>query len=197
VAQRGRHPLLGAGPRRHDRAGPAPVGGVAIAAWPLASPLQTKRLALEPLRIEHAPELAALLDDRGLHRFTGGRPETLAELTARVRRQVAGGSPDGRQGWLNWVLRAADGAALGTLQATLTGVEAELAWVVGSAYQGRGYASEAAVAVRDWLRTQGMEEFTAHIHPDHAASAGVARRLGLVAGAARQDGELRWASTPK
>jgi RimJ/RimL family protein N-acetyltransferase len=95
------------------------------------------------------------------------------------------------------VLRIGDGAAVGTLQATLSGAEAELAWVVGSAHQGRGYASEAAVAVRDWLRTQGIEEFTAHIHPDHAASAGVARRLGLVAGAVRQDGEVRWASSPK
>jgi RimJ/RimL family protein N-acetyltransferase len=120
-------------------------------------------------------------------------------VTARLRRQVGGASLDGRQGWLNWVLRlvAADRAAVGTVQATLTGARAELAWVVATAHQGRGYASEAAVAVRDWLRTQGIEEFTAHIHPSHAASAGVARRLGLVPTAARQDGEVRWASSPK
>jgi RimJ/RimL family protein N-acetyltransferase len=118
-------------------------------------------------------------------------------VTARLRRQVAGASPDGGQGWLNWVLRIADGPAVGTLQATVTGSSAELAWVVGTAHQGRGYAGEAAVAVRDWLRSQGIEEFTAHIHPDHAASAGVARRLGLVPTAARQDGEVRWASSPK
>jgi len=114
-----------------------------------------------------------------------------------VRRQVAGESPDGRQGWLNWVLRDAAGAPAGTVQATLTGSEAELAWVLGTAHQGRGYASEAAIAVRDWLRTQGVEAFTAHIHPDHAASAGVARRLGLVPTAVRQDGEVRWVSSPK
>ena len=118
-------------------------------------------------------------------------------MTARLRRQVAGASPDGRQGWLNWVLRTADGAAVGTLQATLTGAQAELAWVVGRAHQGRGYATEAAIAVRDWLQAQGIEAFTAHIHPDHAASAGVARRLGLVPTAARQDGEVRWVSSPK
>jgi RimJ/RimL family protein N-acetyltransferase len=199
MAQRGRHPLLGAWPRGRDRADPAPGRGVGVGAWPPAAPLQTERLELEPLRIEHAAELAALLDDAGLHRFTGGRPETLPEVTARVRRQVAGASPDGRHGWLNWVLRrrTADRAAAGTVQATLTGSEAELAWVVATAHQGRGYASEAAIAVRDWLRTQGIEEFTAHIHPDHAASGGVARRLGLVPTAARQDGEVRWAWSPK
>jgi RimJ/RimL family protein N-acetyltransferase len=143
--------------------------------------------------------LAALLDDPALHRFIGGRPQTLPEVTARLGRQVAGASPDGRQGWLNWVMRVrtADRATVGTVQATLTGPEAELAWVVGTAHQGRGYASEAATAVRDWLRTQGIDEVTAHIHPDHPASAGVARRLGLVPTAARQDGEVRWASSPK
>jgi RimJ/RimL family protein N-acetyltransferase len=120
-------------------------------------------------------------------------------VTARLGRQVAGASPDGRQGWLNWVLRLRPPgrAAVGTVQATLSGPEAELAWVVGTAHQGQGYASEAAIAVRDWLRTQGIGELTAHIHPDHAASAGVARRLGLVPTATRQDGEVRWASSPK
>jgi RimJ/RimL family protein N-acetyltransferase len=149
--------------------------------------------------MDHAEELAALLDDPELHRFIGGDPGTLHEVSARVRRQVAGASPDGRQGWLNWVLRlrTEDRAAVGTLQATLTGSQAELAWVVVSAHQGRGYAGEAARAVRDWLRTEGIDTFIAHIHPDHAASAGVARRLGLVPTAARQDGEVRWTSSPK
>jgi RimJ/RimL family protein N-acetyltransferase len=140
-----------------------------------------------------------LLHDPELHRFIGGRPETPAEVTARVRRQVAGASPDGRQGWLNWVLRlrSADHAPVGTVQATLEGHSAELAWVVATAHQGRGYASEAAIAVRDWLRTQAVEEFTAHIHPEHAASAGIARRLGLAPTETRQDGEVRWVSSPK
>jgi RimJ/RimL family protein N-acetyltransferase len=197
VAQRGRDPLLGAGPRRRDRAGAAPGrGGVGIGDWPRAAPLRTERLELEPLRVEHAHELFSLLDDPELHRFIGGRPDALAELTERLRRQAAGASPDGSQGWLNWVLRS-DGAVVGRVQATLTGSTAELAWVVGTAHQGRGYATEAGLAVAEWLGTQGVTTLVAHIHPDHAASAGVARRLGLVATDARQDGEVRWVSTPK
>ena len=42
-----------------------------------ASPLQTERLALEPLRVHHAEEMAPLLDDARLFAFTGGRPVTL------------------------------------------------------------------------------------------------------------------------
>jgi hypothetical protein len=40
--------------------------------WPLAPVLSTERLLLEPLRVEHAEEMAPLLDDRRLHAFTGG-----------------------------------------------------------------------------------------------------------------------------
>jgi hypothetical protein len=39
---------------------------------PLAPMLQTARLSLEPLRIDHAVEMAPLLDDAQLFGFTGG-----------------------------------------------------------------------------------------------------------------------------
>jgi hypothetical protein len=36
--------------------------------------------------------------------------------------------------------------------------------------------------------------FTAHIHPDHVASIGVARTLGLSPTSTVVDGEVRWAT---
>ena len=36
--------------------------------------LESERLVLEPLRVEHAEELAPLLDDPRLHEFIGGDP---------------------------------------------------------------------------------------------------------------------------
>ena len=126
--------------------------------------------------------------------FIGGRPATEAELRERYTRQVAGHSSDGSEAWLNWVVRRRDGGELvGTVQATVSGSTAELAWVVAVAHQGRGYAREAATAVQTWLRTTGVSEFLAHIHPDHAASAGVARALGLAPTDTVVDGEIRWA----
>jgi RimJ/RimL family protein N-acetyltransferase len=160
-----------------------------------AEPHATPRLRLEPLRPDHASELAPALDDPALHAFTGGAPSTEDELRERYERQAAGRSLDGTQGWLNWVLRdRATDAPVGTLQATVDehGRTAELAWVVATSRQGEGLATEAATAVRDALRADGVATFVAHIHPDHAASAAVARRLGMQPTQPRDDGEIRW-----
>ncbi len=152
---------------------------------------------LEPLRADHARELAPVLDDPALHAFIGGRPETEAQLRARYARQVTGASPDGAQGWLNWVARdRATRTPVGTVQATISagddGHTAELAWVIATRRQRAGLATEAASAAMDWLRRHGVTTFVAHIHPDHAASAAVARHLGLRPTEGRREREVRW-----
>jgi RimJ/RimL family protein N-acetyltransferase len=169
----------------------------AAAPWPRAEALTTQRLALEPLRPDHARELAPVLADPALHAFTGGEPAGEDELRARFARHAAGRSPDGGQGWLNWVARdRATHAPVGTVQATITDDEgpwtATLAWVVARSRQGEGLATEAAGAVQDWLRGRGVTRFVAYIHPDHGASAAVARHLGLAATDELRDGEVRW-----
>jgi RimJ/RimL family protein N-acetyltransferase len=94
------------------------------------------------------------------------------------------------------VRRRADSAAVGTVQATLTrhaeGWRAEVAWVVGVPWQGRGYAAEAARALAGWLLEAGVGELVAHVHPDHVASARVAAAAGLVVTADLVDGERVW-----
>ncbi len=87
-----------------------------------------------------------------------------------------------------------DDPAIGVVQATVTdaGRAADVAWILGVAWQGRGYATEAAIAMVDWLVTHGARTVTAHIHPDHEASAGVARRLGLAPTERIEDGEVVW-----
>jgi RimJ/RimL family protein N-acetyltransferase len=137
-----------------------------------------------------------VLADDDLYRHTGGEPPSLAEVRARYTRQATGTSPDGRQGWLNWVLRLREDARLvGFVQATLSedgATRAELAWLIASADQGEGLATEAASAVVEWLATVGITSLSAHIHPDNVASEAVARRLGLVATDEVKDGETRW-----
>jgi RimJ/RimL family protein N-acetyltransferase len=162
-----------------------------------ASPLQTERLALEPLRVHHAEEMAPLLDDARLFAFTGGRPATLAELRARYARQATERSPDGVERWLNWIARRhQDGLAVGVVQATVSAdpdpVTAVLAWLVGVRFQRCGYAREAAGAMARWLEGAGVQRFVAYIHPEHEASMAVARALGLAPTDAMVDAEVVW-----
>ncbi|MEU6394186.1 GNAT family N-acetyltransferase [Streptomyces sp. NPDC046939] len=167
--------------------------------WPAAAPLESERVQLEPLRIEHAAEAAPVLNDVRLHKWIGGMPPTEEELEQRYRRQVVGHSPDGRHGWLNWMLRErATGQLIGTVQATLypagpDRVEAELAWTVGHDFQGVGYAKESALAMAHWVRAQGVSGCVAHVHPDHLASAGIAAAVGMRPTDEVQDGEVLWA----
>jgi RimJ/RimL family protein N-acetyltransferase len=169
--------------------------------WPTAQPVTSLRLLLEPLRRDHAVEAAAAFGDADVYRFIGGEPPTVEQLRARYDRQVAGHSPDGREGWLNWMSRLRTTSRLvGSVQATLTRevggqVVAELAWVVAQPDQAQGYATEAAAAVRQWLQRRGVHRFAAHIHPEHAASGRVAWHLGMEPTGVVQDGEIRWTST--
>ncbi|NED11891.1 GNAT family N-acetyltransferase [Streptomyces sp. SID9124] len=154
-------------------------------------PFATPRLDALPLRVEYADEMAAVLADPALHTFTGGAPETSEGLRARYARQTAG-SPDPDELWWNWVLRAGDGL-VGYVQATVRGDRAEIAWVVGVPWQGRGYAREAAGGLVAHLREVGVTTVVAHVHPEHAASAAVAAGAGLTRTGEWEDGEERWA----
>ncbi|MDX8054852.1 GNAT family N-acetyltransferase [Lentzea sp. BCCO 10_0798] len=156
--------------------------------------IRTARLDLLPLRAEHAAEMAEVLADPALHAFTGGTPLSPEALLARYRR-LAEGSPDPAVRWLNWVIRLRDEDRLtGTVQATITRADgsAEIAWVVGTPWQGRGIAREAARGLVTWLATQPVRTVIAHIHPDHHASAAVARSAGLTPTDEVHDGETRW-----
>jgi RimJ/RimL family protein N-acetyltransferase len=157
--------------------------------------LETERLVLEPLEPRHAAEMVAVLADPDLYRHTGGQPPSDDELRRRYELQARGHSADGTALWLNWIVRErSTGAAAGFVQATVVVASgtADVAWVVGVPFQGRGYAREAAGAMVDRLREEGVERVTAHIHPDNVASQRVARALGLAPTTTVVDGEVRW-----
>jgi RimJ/RimL family protein N-acetyltransferase len=164
---------------------------------PLASEaIATERLRLEPLRLEDADEIAALLDDERLHEFTGGAPLAWTELRERYA-ALAAGSGKANVQWLNWIVRLLDDErAIGTAQATVTkgreGTTAHVAWVIGVAWQRQGYATEAAQALVAWLRAHDTQKILANIHPDHAASGKVAERAGFKPTDEEANGERVW-----
>ena len=139
--------------------------------------------------------MSVVLADPALYAFTGGEPPTADDLHRRYTAQTVGHSDDGAQDWCNWIVReTGSDDAVGFVQATVERGTADVAWVIGTASQGRGLARAAATAMVGWLREQGVDTIVAHVDPDHVASTAVARGLGLVATGRLVDGEVEWRS---
>jgi RimJ/RimL family protein N-acetyltransferase len=163
----------------------------------LEAPLETSRLRLEPLRVEHAKEMVEVLADPSLYTFTGENPPDLSTLSDRYRVLEQRVSPDGSQRWLNWILRARDThRTIGYVQATVErDSRATIAYVIGTPWQRRGLASEAVCTLVDSLRRNGVSTIVANIAPDNAGSARVAEAAGLHKTRQRTDeGEDIWTS---
>ena len=158
--------------------------------------LVSERLVLTPLSIADARPLFMLLQEPSLYVFTKGSPPAdIAELSRRIESWQSRKSPAGDEIWLNWSMRLhSTDTVIGHVQASITDERADLAWVVGIPFQGRGYATEAARAVATWIRaTFPGRELRANIHSEHRASQRVARNLGLEPSAEiTSEGEIVW-----
>ncbi len=158
--------------------------------------LVTDRLTLSPLRADDADGMVEIYADEAMFTFTGGESMDADLLRRRYEQLETGWNHDRSERWYNWILRVGDDSApVGAMQATVAADRswAAVAWEIGVAHQGRGLASEAAGAVVAWLRSSGVARITATIHPDHAASARVAAKLGLAPTDEVDDGEVVWA----
>jgi RimJ/RimL family protein N-acetyltransferase len=157
--------------------------------------LSTERLRIEPLTADDADDLFPVLDDPALGRYTGELPpDDVETLRARFERWEQRRSPDGDELWLNWAVRLReDERAIGVIQATVADGETAVAWTIGTAFQRRGYATEAGGALLPWLRELlDRPTIVAWIHPNHVASQTVARRLGMRPSGRVRDGEIAW-----
>ena len=133
--------------------------------------------------------------DERMFTFTGGEPPELEALRRRYARLAVGTNDEGTEQWCNWIVRPkGHGDPVGAMQATvpIDRSTAWVAWEIAVTQWGHGYAIEAATAMVSWLRELGVARIAASIHPEHAASASVARRLGLVATDVIDDGEAVW-----
>lgn len=152
--------------------------------------LQTARLLLRPLR--------------------AGDFESYGLFLASNRSQFMGGPHDGWAAWgmfcheiACWdmfghggllIERLADGAAMGVVEINHGPLfpEKELGWTLYQGFEGQGYATEAAAALREWaLGEAGLTTLVSYFHPENHRSIAVAKRLGGVLDphAPRQDPE--------
>lgn len=144
--------------------------------------LSTDRLVLEPITVEHAPEMAQVLSDPELYHFIPSDPPSIADLVERYRRWMARISPRQDELWLNWAARRRlDGHLVGHFQAGLNEQrDATIAYMVGCRYQRRGYALEALVAICSHLRNVfDAKRIRAWIDTRNHASIELVRKLGM------------------
>ncbi|MFT4542687.1 MAG: RimJ/RimL family protein N-acetyltransferase [Planctomycetota bacterium] len=157
--------------------------------------IHTARLSQLPLLRTHAATLFPILSAAELYEFTGGSPpETVEALSEVYGSRQSRRSPDGNQLWLNWLVRVTKGGhGIGYTQATVHPTHAYVAWVIGTQWQGLGYASESAAGLVQMLGRLGVAEIRACVHPSHKASRRVAEKAGLCLINDRVDGEEVWA----
>lgn len=156
-------------------------------------------VTIRPLAIEDATAMAQVLSSPELYTHIGGQPPTAESLSDLYARQTVGRSPDGTQEWLNWVVLDSASDPVGYVQASrlVDGESAEIAWVIGRPWQGRGRATAAVRLMVAELADRGVGEVTACIHPDNVPSVGVARRIGMRATDRVVDGETCWVGVAK
>ncbi|MCK9686291.1 GNAT family N-acetyltransferase [Scleromatobacter humisilvae] len=152
------------------------------------STLETARLRLEPLRDEHLDGLHALNSDPEVMRYISGEPETREQTLAVIARVKARWLEVGYSWWAFVERDSGEIVGAGCLQnlrreATPLPDPAcplEIGWRLRRDAQGRGYASEAAVAICDFaFDARHADELLAVCHPDNVASAKVMQRIGM------------------
>jgi RimJ/RimL family protein N-acetyltransferase len=140
----------------------------------------TARLRFAPLEAAHAADLFEAFSDPQIYEHIGGGPPiSVAELAEQFARRAAGpGSNQAR--WLNYAVQLQDsGEWIGRLEATIIPQWAEVAYVFGPAYWGRGYAAEAMTALHDHLwKDWSVAECWATTSPHNLRSIRLLRRLG-------------------
>lgn len=156
----------------------------------------SSRLVIAPQNASHANEMFEVLADPALHTHTGGTPPASPEaLAERFAALEVSQSPDGRELWFNWVIRErATSCLAGFVQATVRDEVVRVAWVVGTAFQGRGFATEAANLMIGQLIDLRLTPFECCIAPANTASRRVAEKLGFAPTDRVEDGETVWRS---
>ena len=165
-----------------DRPEDLAPGGAPV--MPRSAPVRTiatPALTLEPQLAAHAPEMFDVLSDPALFQYENQPPPSLDWLRDRFARLESRQSPDGREIWLNWVIRLPSGELIGYVQATVhASGRAAIAYVLASRYWGRGLATRAVEAMLQELAQQyRVDALSAVLKRGNARSLRLLERLGF------------------
>lgn len=117
--------------------------------------ITTPTLTLEPQLAAHAAEMFAVLSDPAIYEFENAPPASLEWLQHRYEMLENRHSADGREQWLNWVIRLPTNELIGYVQATIfEDGRALIAYELASAYWRRGLGSQAVAAMLGELKSR-------------------------------------------
>jgi RimJ/RimL family protein N-acetyltransferase len=137
-------------------------------------------VTLEPRTMAHARELFAVVAEPALYEFIEEDPPVSVEaLRNKLSRSESRRSPDGSEHWLNWIVRDESAHIAGHVQATVAAnLETNVAYVFGSAFGGRGIATEAVRQMIDIVAAEfGVTKFFIIAERRNVKSIDLARRL--------------------
>lgn len=161
--------------------------------------IRTSRLTLEPQVAAHADEMFTVLSDPAIYEHENEPPRSIEWLRERFTRLESRLSSDGREQWLNWVVRLPSSELIGYVQATVhSGDRASIAYELSSRFWGRGFAREAVEAmVAELVGRYQVRNLSAVLKRENLRSLRLLERLGfspasqeLQATAAVEPGEL-------
>jgi RimJ/RimL family protein N-acetyltransferase len=156
--------------------------------------LASERLTYEPLTAAHAAALFPSFCDPRVTEHIGDAPASLEALAADFTRMAAG-PPASRptDQWIDFAVRlASTGDYIGRIESTCYGAWAEVAYVFGVAWWGKGYASEAMRWMHAHLMSRfGVTEFWATVRPANTRSLALLARLGYQAATPDSSRNLR------
>jgi [ribosomal protein S5]-alanine N-acetyltransferase len=129
-----------------------------------------------------------VLSDPAIYEFENAPPASEAWLQERFSRLEARRSPDGKEEWLNWVVRLPSGDLAGYVQATVVQPHvAYIAYELASRYWRRGIGGSAVHAVLRELASQyGVRTFVAVLKTSNFRSLALLSRLDFARGNSEQ-----------
>lgn len=144
--------------------------------------IQAGSLVLEPQTALHAAEMFVVLSDPAIYTYENKPPQSVEWLRARFTKLETRLSPDGREQWLNWVIRLPPSGLIGYVQATVRAQgRAAIAYELSSAYWGRGLARQALESmIAELAGHYAVRSLAAVLRRENLRSLRLLERLGFL-----------------
>ena len=141
----------------------------------------TVHLCLRPWKLEDAPRLLEIMQEESIFKyFPPSTPPTLEKAERYISHQLAYWEKYGYGHWAVMTLEEGQLAGWNGLEYLPDTDETEVGYLLGRAYRGKGYATEAAwAAVQFGFEAAGLESIIGLVHKDNLPSIRVLEKCGL------------------